>query len=795
MSEIAVVNEDGEVGTLPAEQARQGFATGALRPANVEQIRGMKESRRVADVQAKYGGFTGGAAATGLGVLRGASLGLSDPLITGAAKLVGGQDAAQSVRDTIRGTQEANPILSTVGEVGGMVAPALLSGGTSVAAEAGVLGKAAVGTGQAMRIAGAPVRALTAAGGLAENTIARGLGGGTMAKIAGKAATAGAEGAIFGASRELSNQLTEEAIGNPALNAERIFAAAGHDLVMGTALGGGAGVLSAIAGKGTAALSRVLSRKSTVDALDDFAGSQAWRAAGGTQKMAERANKFAGGTENVGRMWMDEARTTFGKSFDKMTREELPALAEAIKRKHGGMLDDLVEKADEIRARRGMAIPTQDYLESVAERAVQGVKGEFGVIAEKQKIVNFVKELMDEAGSIDGLTLRNLRDMRIGADKRWAGNKLMPDVANPMKAVRDVIEGDVVGFMESASHSAPRNFAAEYKAAKQGWQAGEILNKASARGVAASSNNQFLSLTDKITAGMGGTVGGVLGGMPGMVVGNVLSGVASKMVRAKFPFVAAEYSQQAARMLDISRASMSLDKAIETKVRGLLGGQSITVRSIPVVSEVFGAAPAPQQTRAHKSIERVHQLATDMAHVDSRVGHIAQYAPKHGAAMAAQYTKTLGYLSANAPKPMNSSMQLGGGGKPMYSARDIAQWGKLLKVAANPLTILESPTTVDTASVRHVKALYPELYRTIQNHIAREVLHTSGKKSQASLQTRVQIAQIFAIPYPLTNPNFVARVSRPRTERTGGDGMPKQGQAHQAQALSKALQTDTERLR
>lgn len=88
------------------------------------------------EMQKKYGGryLEAGVA----GALRGATFGLSDQVY----KMLGGDV------ETLAGLKEANPTLSTVSEIGGAIAPAIVSGGGSAAAKGALLaGEKAAGKG------------------------------------------------------------------------------------------------------------------------------------------------------------------------------------------------------------------------------------------------------------------------------------------------------------------------------------------------------------------------------------------------------------------------------------------------------------------------------------------------------------------------------------------------------------------------------------------------------------------------------------------------------------------------
>ena len=164
-----------------------------------------------------------GVAAAGLGLARGATVGISDAAI---AK-VGGEGA----RKYLQKQQKHNAGASAVGEVAGMIAPALLTGGAS--AEAGAVARLGRG-------ATAVSRGVTAGAETGGRLVERGLVG-LGAEEGGRVAGAGrilAQNALEGGAQAVGQAVSDASIKNEPITVEKLTAAMGHGALLGGALGG-----------------------------------------------------------------------------------------------------------------------------------------------------------------------------------------------------------------------------------------------------------------------------------------------------------------------------------------------------------------------------------------------------------------------------------------------------------------------------------------------------------------------------------------------------------------------------
>lgn len=150
-------------------------------------------------VDEKYGGASGEIKAALAGAARGATFGLSDLALTKTGLVD---------PETLEGLKQANPTASTLGEVGGTVGSFLIPGGGAV--------------GAVSKLAGA-----------AGKKVAGQIASKALSNIAAKTVGSAIEGAVFGA----GNVVSEYALGDPDLTAQKAAAQIGLGGILGGALG------------------------------------------------------------------------------------------------------------------------------------------------------------------------------------------------------------------------------------------------------------------------------------------------------------------------------------------------------------------------------------------------------------------------------------------------------------------------------------------------------------------------------------------------------------------------------
>jgi hypothetical protein len=246
MRKIPVVSKSGEFGTI--DESESHLIGRDFRLQTPEEI-------KAAEDKAKYGTGIGNEIQAGLeGAARGASFGLSDQFLSKSGIVS---------PEVLRSRAEQNPISSGLGEVAGVVVPSILSEG---AAAPEAIGSSALrrGVSEAASIASKPVGAALELGRSASRAVAPAAEkiAGSIAsketspilnKLVSRGVTEGLGSAVEGAAYGLGQSISEEALGDPDLNAEKVLSNIGLNAVLGgtfgTAFAGGEAFASKIAQK------------------------------------------------------------------------------------------------------------------------------------------------------------------------------------------------------------------------------------------------------------------------------------------------------------------------------------------------------------------------------------------------------------------------------------------------------------------------------------------------------------------------------------------------------------------
>jgi hypothetical protein len=303
---VPIVTRDGQVGTVPEADLADALKAGA----SIASTAQVEKTQLVQETEERFGALATPAAIAAAGA-RGLTLGLSDVAITkGAGALGYSQEGASR---GLRGLEESSPIASPLAELGGNIAPLLLSGGTAAAVEGGARAAETGLARGAVRILGAPVEAASALGRGAEALAQKAIGaagessvlGRVGREVAGKAISGAAEGMAYGA----GNAASQAALDNHDLTAEELVASMGGAALFGSVLGGVSAAPFAIGGEAVSALGK------GARSLSEGAGALAAGARDTGERLYAGAKEAGESLVAKGREVLDKALPGSGDDF------------------------------------------------------------------------------------------------------------------------------------------------------------------------------------------------------------------------------------------------------------------------------------------------------------------------------------------------------------------------------------------------------------------------------------------------------------------------------------------------
>lgn len=753
---IPMKDPSGEVADVPVENAAKALQLGFkdLSPEEYKQNWQQKE----------YGGVGGQIGAGLAGAARGVSFGLSDRALANTGLVDTG---------TLKNLEEANPGASTAGELGGLVGSSFVGlGEGALAAKAGE----AVGAGVTK---------------LVGETAGMGLAKRVLAKAAEKSAAGAAEGAVLG----VQHPISEDALGESELTAEKLAASVGMSAlfggVAGGALSGGADLVRAGAGKAAEVIGEKLAGSTIAEKaanwLDEIAGEQASRATFGQQKRAVKQlfNKpgFEEGSEN---RWDDAKKMLRGLIETGDTNESIAEKLTAREAQAGSDVRDYVARLDAV----SQHIPASRVsAEEVADRIEREVAEKFKGSAAQGEFYDAVKKEADKIRSLgdgpsgtvatsgNGRTLSFAEASKQRADLQELINY---DQLNPtpmLEARRKmatiwnrIIDEKAAPILEELGESKDA-----YRLARQ--QFGlikEVKGYADDR-LVSNAVNRIASASDHgvgIGLGLGGAVAGI-GGPASLALG-AASAIGNKVARTYGNAAASEYAGKAAVMLRALKGTEATTGKISEAINGFVkraeGAKRIASKAtIPSAVEVVdklhlgdvGTKAAKNDDERMKSkMRQIAALTSDPARLTDNtsrsIAAVHGVAPKLAGQLALKASKAAMFLAAKVPKdPTPPSIIPQQRDKWQPSKADIAKFARYARAVDDPTTVLDDLKhgRLSSEGVEAMREVYPKLYESVRQSLVERV---GELKKDLPYDARVQLSLLFGVPLdPTLDPGFV----------------------------------------
>ncbi len=767
---VEMLAPDGEVRLV---QGRHAGTMAALGYARVTP-----EIRQQLEDKARLGGTVGEMAAAGLGLARGATLGMTDLAIRGAEDM--GVLPEGSTED-VRKLKEINPTASLGGELASFITPGL------ALKAMGTAGKVAKGLGAAQAAVGGLGNAL----GKAATKIA----GEKLGRYVAPAVRTAAEAAIFQAGQNVS----ENVLANKELTAEAVLANTGEAAI----LGGGLGVGIPLALRGAQRAATTALGSAPVRWAADKVGSQfakfldpqhalkIYSGAEGRSALLQNTPKGKRFGEGVKGLWesgayqsgevaLDEATAKIIKTADGglLNRRDMASRFADLEKQSGRIMGDTIDQADNMI--RGSAKPSSfGFTNADADRVIDKIAN-----MSKSARINDVQELalisqleQDALRIKEATTFRELHELRRGIDARisdrgWeAIGKPATEIS---KDVRRLVSDKLTAGLGEVDPMLLDRWGNANKMFGNLKVVGDALQKQVTR---AEANVNVLGLRFR-DIGIGAIGGGVLGGPAGVGLA-----MANKALQTDQGLLArALLGERMASLGWLQKATQAAQGNIAKSVAGFLkgvdaaaiGGSITRPQLTGALAATDALTPEVRQQADHEWFADVSgQIARVVADPESfaeeqgaRLGAIGEHAPQTSDAIISKQLQIYSYLSEAMPKnPGRPTSILAPTWRP--NEHQVNEFRDIVRVARKPLSILQDLQhgTASRAQTKAIQALYPTLYQQMLDQV-REQVTLPG--ASLPYEKELRLGVLFPGAVPSMTGDFILKMSSGEPQEESG---------------------------
>lgn len=773
---IPVVSPDGERGSVPiAELAAakdDGFQEVSLADA-IDAAHG--------EVDRRMASATVTAASVLAGAGRSATFGMSDLAASGLG-----------LGETANEMREAHPTASFVGELAGM----------TLAPGVGAAGRGAASL--AARVAGSGAR--TALGKVGQGAVRY-------------AAQGAAEMALLGAGEGVS----EEALGDPDTNAEKLFASAirhgirnaGWGAAGGAILGGVLGGVKAARGAYRAAADEGMSLAKATEQAENAAA----KPSGGLRGAYEEGG-LAGAAEHEANVYAAKAAGIKPADLRKMVQRgedvegAIQRVGKNVRESGIGPFTSQAEIAERAGALRKEAIDGLDASVTKLDKAVH----RFDVPAFTSKVeTEVVAPLMRDPSTIDtgeavqrwlANTKKAWGEAAPTYREAWKARQALDDLGQKAGAARDnplvrsyrdvrrTMEAQFEADAEKAGSELGEDVLREYRLNKAKYGDWNTIEQISQRATNDALGRGPVSLGDRLSGLTGalmspvgsGVVGHFLGGgIPGALLGAAFN----KALRTYGNQIASTAFDRASKLGVLSRGVAAADKTMAEGIARVTAG--------PVTAT--GAAPRIARDRIAAVAEEVQTLAADHGQLSRRIqgaiGRVHESAPSTAAALAFTASRAISHLAEHAPKGRTNSPSLTPfAEKTRHSDRELDQFAARLEAVEDPMSVLDDVARgrLPREKIETLKIVYPKLYAELRQKVA---LAVAARTKPLPWESQKAYALLLGVPTsPVLEPGFVRamQATKQPTQAAQPDAPRPRQALSQVKTDPKTYQTPSERI-
>jgi hypothetical protein len=614
--------------------------------------------------------------------------------------------------EELKKLREQNPISSGIGEVVGVVAPIIATGGTSLAAKG-------------VQKAGAGVLAAERAGLAAEKVsekllskVLQETGSKKLSKeIVKKSIAKGIGSSVEGAAYGAGQLIREDALGDAEFNADNLLAHMGGGALLGAGLGAGLGVAGAV---GKAAANKM-----------SGTGGQLAKKYLNPQRDAQKLFGFTDKDIIKNPKLMDEvidySKTRLGMnvkdSLDDILTKNSNVKSAAIKD-----LDDIYDQVADHQIGKSSFYKIADSIDEKFLKPYQGMKPFRSAI---KPVKELVEELRGQAEKGGFLSLADLRKYRQKIDilAKEHFDKLKPSMkADAAFDARNLIRDE----LNSAVAAVNPELGLKLKQANRDFYLAEKIEKVLDKKIL--KNSDAVSFKD-------------------LVLGGVLTsgfGIGGLAVPALNKFVESDLKRKISILSNMERFNKASESKIAEGIKGFFkkAGSStkkVTIYNLADSPVAHGKDKPKDRKEAYKNtLKNIVSYQTEpekfVENITKDLMHIERAAPQAAKIMAARATASMDFLASKLPRDMKSIMLDKPFGREYQpSTMELAKFERYVQIVDNPLSIVEELEngTITKEHAEALRAVYPNMYQRLQVAVLDEVHNhpemSYGKKLQLGL--------------------------------------------------------------
>lgn len=837
---VNVIGPDGESGTVPAQYASS--MPEGWRPETPEETR-----KRV--LEQHYGGTAGEVISAGAGFLRGATMGQSDIALTAPGKLGAGvsgaiiqpqfnamRNLASSIggpnvekflnqvkgpvnRETLAAYKEVSPSASTAGEVAGVVAPAIISGGKTLLARGasmsapGVLGTLGRATEQA--VAGAVGKA----------------GQGLARQALNAAISKGAGSAVEGAFMALGQVQTEEALSGLEAAPEKVAAHVGLGALLGfgvaAPIGAGAEVSKAVLKKAAALAMEQIASPTLREGVESFAREKAVKGLFAVpskfQKLLDRGRAGEVGDDLLKpSQYLDDGAPILSGNL-KNTAERIAKVRDAVGKRKG----ELIKKFDELarsvqpeakagatavaragRRQQAAGISPQNIADRIEKELLQDIAENPALSGEAASL----KRLADSYRSMKGpITFEKADTFKRQLQKKMKAiwQRSDPSYADQMKARSEGILNSEIDRQAKvvAEKTGNSGLYDEFIESKRLFGSMAEAGKLAEDGLKRQAKNRAISLTDYISGGALGAGGAAAFGPAGMALG-AAGAAANKVMRENGDIWAAKVANRIAKLSWLERSTADVDRQIATAIDRYITGTAPQKVALPASVELLEKLSAVDKSvsgeyssdKPTRAIQRIQRIAANPEKLGQRVAEqlsgVESSAPIISGGLSMQTVGDVQWLASKSPKQPEYHGLSPHLARWVAPRHEVDKWKRYVAALDNPLSVIADLKAgrLTPEAVEALRERRPKLYEQIRSQIQQRA---AEMKEDMPYGQRVMLSMLFqtALDSSMT-PEAIASTQSMFAENGGqppGAGMKIKIPAGKS-VVAMQLQTETEKM-